>query len=151
VTHTYNPPSDASIKREGRNVTTRAIATLELKSWDEQPFEEMEGGSKFTRASVTQSVAGDISGEATSESLMYYRQDGTANYTGLQRFVGQIGDHSGSFVVQATGIYDGNEAKTDVLVIPGSGTDDLMGLRGEGTFVAPHGPTGTLTLDYDID
>jgi hypothetical protein len=131
-------------------MSTRVTATLELKNWDEQPFEEMEGGSKLTRASVSQSVAGDIIGDATSESIMYYRQDGTASYTGLQRFVGRIGDLSGSFVVEATGNYDGNEAKTNIEVIPGSGTGDLSGLQGQGTFVAPHGPTGKLTLDYSI-
>jgi Protein of unknown function (DUF3224) len=132
-------------------MSKRATATLELKNWDEQPFEEMEGGSKLTRASVTQSVAGDITGDASSESIMFYREDGTASYTGLQRFVGRIGDLSGSFVVQVTGIYDGNEAKTDIEVIARSGTDELSGLQGRGTFVAPHGPTGTLTLDYSID
>jgi hypothetical protein len=132
-------------------MSTRVVATLELKNWDERPFEEMTGGSKLTRASVTQSVAGDITGEASSESIMYYREDGTATYTGLQRFVGNIGDLAGSFVVQATGTYNGDEARTDIEIIPGSGTDDLSGLQGQGTFVAPHGPTGTLTLDYDIE
>ncbi|TME87783.1 MAG: DUF3224 domain-containing protein [Chloroflexi bacterium] len=36
-------------------------------------------------------------------------------------------------------------------VIERSGTEQLKGLRGQGTFVAPHGPSAQITLDYDFD
>jgi hypothetical protein len=53
-------------------------------------------------------------------------------------------------MLQTDGTYDGTEARTRWLVVPGSGTDELQGLRGEGTAVAPHGPNGSYTFDYDL-
>src|SRR2546423_11824843 len=77
-----------------------ANAVLEVKTWDEKPYQEIEGGSKLTRASVTKAYRGDISGDATSESLMFYRADGSAVFAGLERVVGSIGGRAGSFVLQ---------------------------------------------------
>ena len=34
-------------------MSTHATAVFEIKTWDEKPYQEMEGGSKLTRASVT--------------------------------------------------------------------------------------------------
>src|SRR6266540_3074303 len=78
-------------------------------------------------------------------------ENGTATFVGFERFVGRIGSRSGSFVVETIGTFDGNEARTAWSVVAGSGTDDLQGLRGEGTAVAPHGPNGSFSLDYDFD
>ncbi len=46
-------------------MTTRATATFKVNSWDEKPYDEMEGGPKLTRATVTKSFSGDIEGEST--------------------------------------------------------------------------------------
>ena len=94
--------------------------------------------------------SGGIEAAASSQSLMFYRADGTAVITGLQRMTGRVDGHSGSFVLHTDGTFDGSEARTRWLVIPGSGTDELAGLRGEGTAVAPHGPNGSYTFDYDL-
>ena len=131
-------------------MTTRATGTFTITGWDESTYEELEGGAKLTKARVTQDLGGDIEGTATWESLMCYREDGTADYTGFQRVVGRIGDRSGSFVFQTVGTYDGTNATTTWVVVPGSGTDDLRGLTGEGSAVAGHGMGGTFTLDYEM-
>jgi hypothetical protein len=132
-------------------MSSRATGTFEVKSWDEHPYLEIEDGGKLTRASVTQSFTGDIEGEGAVEWLMCYRKDGTADFVGLQRVVGRIGDRSGSFVLQNTGTFDGKQAKGPWSVVPGSGTGNLRGLRGKGEFGAPHGPKASFTLDYDFD
>jgi Protein of unknown function (DUF3224) len=132
-------------------MTTHATGTFEVKGWDEKPYDEVEGGKKLTRASVTQSFDGDVAGEGKVEYLMAYRDDGTANFVGLQRIVGRVGGRSGSFVLQLAGTYDGRTARADWTVVAGSGTGELAGLRGEGGFSAEHGPSGSVTLDYDLD
>jgi uncharacterized protein DUF3224 len=64
----------------------------------------------------------------------------------------QIGDRTGSFVLlQTAGTFDGKEAKGALSVVPGSGTGDLRGLRGNGHFSAPFGSTASVTLDYDYE
>src|SRR5215207_9257633 len=116
-------------------MSTRATATFQIKRWDEKPYAQIEGGGKLTQASVKQAFSGDIEGEGAVEWLMCYRPDETADFVGLQRIVGRIGDRSGSFVLlQTEGTFDGKEAKGQLSVVPGSGTGDLEGLRGTGEF-----------------
>src|SRR2546426_964028 len=115
-------------------MTKQAKGTFDVKTWDEKPYDEMEGGPKLTRASVTQSHSGDIEGEGTLEYLMVYRDDSSASFIALERIVGKVGSRPGSFVLQGTGAFEGGIAKGEWLVVPGSGTGDLRGLRGEGGF-----------------
>jgi hypothetical protein len=80
----------------------RATATFKIDDWNEAPYAQIEGGGKLTQASVKQAFAGDIEGEGTVEWLMCYRPDQTADFVGLQRIVGRLGDRSGSFVAVQT-------------------------------------------------
>ena len=55
-------------------------------------------------------------------------------------------------MLQQVGTYEGTTARATWQVVPGSGTGDLTGLRGEGGYVAEHGqPQAPYTLDYDLD
>ena len=133
-------------------MSTHATGTFEGKSWDEKPYHEIDGGPKLTRASVTNAYRGDVEGDGTLEYLMIYRDAGTADFLGLERVVGRIGDRSGSFVLQQSGTYEAGTAKGTWFVVPGSGTGDLRGLRGEGGYVAHQGQqTAPFTLDYDLE
>src|SRR5919198_2301682 len=100
-------------------MTTRASGRFEIKSWDEAAYLELDGGRKFTRASISQLVSGDVQGESSAETLMYYREDGTASYTGLTRIAGRIGDREGGFVLRSTGEFDGTTARSSSQIVPG--------------------------------
>jgi hypothetical protein len=83
---------------------------------------------------------------------MCYRPDQTADFVGLQRIIGRIGERSGSFVLlQTEGTFDGKEARAKLTVVPGSGTEELSGLRGEGEFSAPREGEPSITLEYELD
>jgi hypothetical protein len=131
-------------------MTTHAKGTFEATEFDEQTLDEFDGGGKLTRARITQTFAGDLTGELTADLVMHYKADGTASFTGYQRFVGSVGDHRGGFVMEASGGYDNAAAVTTYTVIPDSGTDDLAKLTGSGTAKVPHGTAGEYTLDYDL-
>ncbi|MDQ3931033.1 MAG: DUF3224 domain-containing protein [Chloroflexota bacterium] len=129
-----------------------AKGTFKIKSWDEKPYNEGEGLPKLTRASVTQSYQGDIEGEGAVEYLMAYRDDKTASFVEMQRVVGSIGGRSGSFVFQGNGTFEGGIARGTWLIVPGSATGGLRGLRGEGSFRAVHGEEQVeVTLNYSFD
>lgn len=132
-------------------MNTHAQATLAIRSWDEKPYLELEGGAKLTRASVGQAFTGDLEGEGSVEWLMCYREDETAEFVGLQRFVGRLGSRSGSFVMQTQGTFDGSQAEGRFAVVSGSGTEELRGITGTGAFAAQHGPTAAVELDYDFE
>jgi Protein of unknown function (DUF3224) len=132
-------------------MSTQARGNFKVESWDEDGYAETGEGGKLTRASVKQRFTGDIQGEGAVEYLMAYRENETAHFVGLQHVAGRLGDRSGEFVLETAGTFDGQVAEGDWKVVPGSGTGDLRGLRGEGGFSAPHGPDATVTLDYDFD
>ena len=131
-------------------MSTHATATFEITNWDEQPFDEIEGQAKLTRAIVTGSFKGDIEGRGTTAYLMVYGDDGTASYVLVQRVVGQLGGRAGHFVLQGSGAYADGKATGTWTVVPGSATGGLVGLQGQGGFEAPEGRTMYLTLDYDF-
>ena len=130
---------------------SHASAEFTVGSWHEETFKELDGDAKLTRASVTGSLTGEIVGSSETEWLMVYGQDGTARYVGLQRIEGALGGEEGSFVVESNGDFDGGEAKGTWVVIAGSGTGDLAGLTGVGTFAAPLGEKASISLDYTIE
>jgi Protein of unknown function (DUF3224) len=131
-------------------MTARADGTFTVTSWAEDTYQELDGKAKLTRATVGYRLSGDIDADATWTALMFYREDGTAEYTGLQYLTGQIAGQAGTCVMVADGSYAGGEARGTWRVIPGSGTGALAGLRGSGTSVAGSEPPGTFTLDYEL-
>ncbi len=132
-------------------MTEHAEGTFKVNGWDENTYQELDGKEKLTKASMVFGYAGDVDGTGKSEALMFYREDGTAAYTGLERFVGQVGGRSGSFVLRADGVFEDGAATTNWQVVDGSGSGELRGLRGTGQAVAASGqPGGTFTLDYDL-
>ena len=127
-----------------------ANARFAIKSWDEKPYSEGQGEPRLTRATVTKSYTGDIDGQAQVEYLMMYRSDGSAAFVGLERFDGRIGDKTGTFVLQRTGVFEDGLAKESYSVIPGSGTAELQGLVGEGRSAVGHGMEHPFTLSYAL-
>jgi Protein of unknown function (DUF3224) len=123
---------------------------LKIESWDEKPYRELDDGSKFSRADVTLSGSGDELTAGNSESLLFYRADGTSSFVTLMRITGALDGRSGSFVLQGHGTYDGTTARVEYQVVDGSG--ELSGLRGTGESVSTHDdyPFMPLTLRYDI-
>jgi Protein of unknown function (DUF3224) len=139
VTHTYYP-----------GMTTHVEATYTVGKWHEEPYAELDGGTRLTHASWVQSYEGDLQGEETVHCLMYYRPDGTVLTVALTSFVGSLGGRSGSFVSQINGGYADGQATGDVSAVAGSGTGALQGLRGTGNTAAGSDMKGRFTFDYDL-
>jgi hypothetical protein len=126
-----------------------ASGGFELSSWSEETYDEGQAG-KMTLATVTQGFSGDITGDGAVRWLMAYRADGTARFVGMQQVDGELGGRRGSFVLETAGDFDGTMARWSATVVPGSGTGDLAGLEGAGTFGAEHGPEATYEIHYQL-
>jgi hypothetical protein len=127
-----------------------ANARFAIKSWDENAYSEGQDQPRLTRARVIKTYTGDIEGEGRVEYLMMYRADGSAAFVGLEQIVGRLGDRSGSFVLQRTGIFEGGQAKESYSVIPGSATGDLQGLAADGSSAVGHGMEHPFMLSYEL-
>jgi hypothetical protein len=127
-----------------------ADARFTIKSWDEKPYGEGQGLPKLTRASVAKVYSGGIEGQGQAEYLMMYRSDGSATFLGLERVDGRVDGKAGTFVLQRTGVFEAGLAKESYSVIPGSGTGELAGLRGDGGSALGHGTEYPFALDYEL-
>jgi hypothetical protein len=127
-----------------------AKAEFQVTKWDEQPYLELDGESKLTRATIAHTYSGDITGEGTAEALMFYAPNGSATILSLQRVNGSLGKKSGSFTIESRATFRGDLARGTWSVVPDSGTKQLKGLQGKGRFTARSGPNGAVTLAYEL-
>lgn len=131
-------------------MTTHGTGTFKFTRWDETPYSEIEGGTKLTHASVTNTFRGDIEGEGTLNYLMAY-PGGDVSFIGFEQIVGHLAGRKGSFVLQHRGTFAVGAATCTWSVVPGSGTGELQRLRGEGGYVANHEQPTPFTLDFDFE
>ena len=97
---------------------------------------------------LSETFTGDIDGESTVRALHLQRDDKSASLVSVQRFRGKLGGRQGTFVLQGSEIVQDGKIKATWFVVPGSGTGDLVGLRGEGGFEGEFGKGSEATLDY---
>lgn len=125
-----------------------ATGTTEVKTYVPSPFDEIADGPTLTEVQLTETFSGDIRGESLVRVIQVVRKGGTLSFVGLQRVRGSVGGRSGSFLLQPSGTAAGKETHATWFVVPGSGTGELRGLRGEGGFQARLGEQGSFWLDY---
>jgi len=130
---------------------SRAAGTFAVTGGSEQVIHEAEGEVRLTRVNGTQRFAGDIVGEGSVDWVFGYRPDRTATFLGLQRIEGSIAGLTGSVVLESTGDHDGRSSRGRWRVVSGSGTGELAGIRGEGSFMAPGGQQVSYELDFEFD
>jgi hypothetical protein len=133
------------------NARTRANAVITVHAYEPVAYDEPSEGPALTRIHVQESFAGDIAGDGVVEFLQAARADGAASFVGIERITGTVGGRSGTFLLQDAGTVKGSIVSGDWFVIPGSGTGQLAGLRGEGGFRANLGEGAQVHLDYWFD
>jgi hypothetical protein len=129
---------------------TPATARIVVQDHESKPFDESPGPA-LVEIGLTERFSGDIEGESTVRALQVQRGDGSASMTSLQRVRGKLHGREGSFVLEGREIVENGKVKATWSVVPGSGTGELSGLRGEGGFEGAFGKGSEGTLDYWFD
>jgi hypothetical protein len=127
-----------------------ADCTFTVEGWEENPFSDVAGQLKLTHTSVAKTFHGDLQGQGTLQYLMFYGPDEQTRVLGLERITGILDGKFGSFVVEHVGGDDGFEARGALVILPGSGTDALAGIRGKGEAIANREGQFTMSLDYEL-
>jgi Protein of unknown function (DUF3224) len=130
---------------------SHAIGKIAVHAYDPVPYDQPADGPTLVRIRVAETFSGDIEGEGVAEFLQVSVAEDSASFVGLARVTGRIGDRVGTFVLQDAGSLAGTTVSGTWFVVPGSGTGQLAGLRGEGGFVAQLGESAEITLDYWFD
>lgn len=128
----------------------RATGRTEVNSYVATPFDEIADGPALVEVQLTETFHGDIEGKSMVRVIQAANHDGTMRFVGLQRVRGSIAGRTGSFLLQPSGTVVGKETRAEWFVVPGSGTGELQGLRGEGGFTAQLGEHGAFWLDYEL-
>ena len=109
----------------------RAPGRINVTSFEALPLDDA-GAFTISQANVTEEFAGDLVGVGSVRFIMVDEPGGAKHFTGMDRFLGKIGGRSGSFIFQNSGTLEDDRLKSVWQVLPGSGTEELSGLRGEG-------------------
>jgi hypothetical protein len=115
-------------------VSTNAHCTFNITEWNEDPYQQLDGGAKLTRARVSQSYQGGITGIGVVDFIMFHRADGTARFAGMELITAAVAGRSAAFIIQHAGTYDYNGACRFWPIVSGSGTDGLTGIFGAGSY-----------------
>jgi hypothetical protein len=128
-----------------------ATGTFEVTPGGEDPLHDTGDGPKITHATGTQTFNGQIQGAGAVDWLMCYLPDMSARFVGVQRIDGSVDGRQGTFVMTAEGSHDGTGSRASWTIVAGSGTGELTGIAGEGSFHAAGGSTVEYTLAYRLD
>lgn len=115
---------------------TKANCTFKITGWDEKPYKEFGNGAKLTRAAVSQAYEGDLSGESSVEFLMSHAANGTADFVGMELVTGTLSGKTGTFMIQHVGTFGKKGACSNWTILSGSGTGELIGICGQGSYAA---------------
>lgn len=138
-------------------MAAQAVITVTAKTWEEDRIAEPDASHAVAKAVFTTAYSGDIEGTSTCGLLICYTEGNpdkpetlVGPYVGYEQVTGTLAGRSGTFVLAARGEHSAAVARTEVEVVAGSGTGELAGLRGNGSYAAD-GMTYTLTLDYEFE
>ena len=126
---------------------TRAEAKITVQSSEAKPYDQTVN-PPLAEIKIHETFTGDIDGTSTVRALQVQRGDHSANLVSMQRFRGKLGRRQGTFVLQGSEVVENGRIQATWFVVPGSGTGDLSGLRGEGGFRGDFGKGSQGTLDY---
>jgi len=107
---------------------------FQITGWEETPYVENDDGSKQSHAQITQNYTGGIDGSSELQYLMSYQSSTSAVFVGFETVSGSINGKSGHFVIQHDGTFENGVASSHFTIVPNSGTQDLAGLSGSGSF-----------------
>jgi len=126
-----------------------AKGTIHHNNWDEKPY-HAAAPQKSTMATIDIVLDGDLEATAPTRFLMQYPDAETCHYAGYMLVSGTLGGKAGSFILYETGVWSGGVARSNWQVVENSGTGDLKGITGTGSYAAQHDKTVHYELDYSL-
>jgi len=125
-------------------------APFEVTAWEPEPLQLGEPGDvTFGRVGLRKTFSGALTGTSVVAMTSAAVGEAPVGYVAVELVTGTLDGRSGTFVLQHTGVVDDDAPAPSGVVLPGTGTDELAGLRG--TMSIAHGESGPkLHLDYEL-
>ena len=96
---------------------------------------------------------GDVSGRsATLFTAAFDETSGQGTYIAMEAFEGSLDGRTGTFAYVHSATTTGSERSHEYfLIVPGSGTGELAGIRGSGSLVIDGDGTHRVAFEWEID
>ncbi|MFN0099892.1 MAG: DUF3224 domain-containing protein [Gemmatimonadaceae bacterium] len=130
-------------------MTTRAAGTFSV-TLVPQPADAHADGVTLGRMTIDKVFAGDLEGSSIGQMLTGLSSvKGSAGYVAIERVTGVLAGRRGSFILQHSGTMTRGAPELTLTVVPDSGADELVGLRGRMAIENTKGQH-SYTFDYTI-
>jgi uncharacterized protein DUF3224 len=111
-------------------VNGHASGSFEIKM-ARQPITEEEAKTISVRMTSDKQFHGDLEGTSTGEMLgVYTAVKDSAGYVAMERVSGKLKGRTGTFILQHSSTMARGTQQQSIIVVPDSGTDQLVGLAG---------------------
>lgn len=128
---------------------SKAKGTILHNNWDEKPYHEAPP-QKSTKASIDVVFDGDLVANAKTDFLMQYPSDTLCHYSGYLLVDGSLAGKKGTFIIYEVGTWENGVATSRWEIVKGSGTGQLAGISGTGSYAAEHDKTVHYELEYTL-
>ena len=93
------------------------------------------------RMTIDKQFQGDLVGTSQGQMLMASSESvkNSAGYVAIEKVTGALTGRRGSFYLQHNGVMTRGAGELTITVIPDSGTDELVGLRGKMNIIIAEG------------
>jgi hypothetical protein len=105
-------------------------------------------GQECLQASYVCIYEGEIQGTGIIATLPFEIEE---QYYGIERFSGNIGEKSGTFVLENYGFAEFEEGKTIKKIVPESGTGDFLGIIGDIILVSAKDKKVNITVHLEFE
>ncbi len=137
------------VSAQGAIVTEHASGTFEVKLAPSGEADTAEG-STLGSYSLEKQYHGDLEASAKGTMLTAGTDvKGSAGYVAIERVTGTLKGHKGSFVLQHNGTLTRGTPQQNIVVVPDSGTGELVGLTGKLTVIIENGKH-SYEFDYSL-
>ena len=110
-----------------------------------------DADAQLGRMSIDKIFHGDLEAVGKGEMLSAGSpQSGSAGYVAVERVTGALQGRKGSFALQHDATMHRGEFSLNVIVVPGSGTGELQGLRGAMQIII-EGGQHSYELEYEFE
>lgn len=125
----------------------QAKAYYTIQSGEEKTLNESDG-TRLTQGKFVMVYKGDLEGEGVLGELKHYFNANFATFCGMEYIIGKLKGRMGSFVIRHEGEFEHGKLTSRRFVVPGSGTGELQGLRGDIELISGSSREFTITIKY---
>jgi hypothetical protein len=113
----------------------------------------LEGYNKeLGRMSLDKQFHGDLEATSQGEMLAHFDQaKQSGGYVAIERVTGTLGGRKGSFTLQHSSTMERGKPQQNIIVVPESGTGELVGLKGSLIVNIAAGGAHSYDFEYTFD